>query len=229
MPEERAMLGWAMRLCTMLILVVVPALALVAAPAAQACSIDGIASLSENGNIANRSDAPASGANVRGWAPFTLLAAAPGDVVHLAENTSKLIGTLPAWAFARPFQWRFDDGAKAAGTSVAHRFTALGWHSFSVNYYWPDRKRWVQFDSARLQIVAAGDLWKANLGYNVGKVFQIVVRLLIWATLAGLVVLGVWRWSTARGLTFPSRTGRGPVGRSHLVQDTPARRSPGGH
>jgi hypothetical protein len=137
---------------------------------------------------------PPSGTDLRRWAPFTLLAAAPGDVVHLAESTDKLLGTLPMWAFSHPFQWRFDDGATAAGTSVTHRFITLGWHSFSVSYYWPARKRWVQFDSARLQIVTAGDLWKANLGYNVGKVFQIVVRLLIWATLAGLVVLAVWRW-----------------------------------
>jgi hypothetical protein len=223
------MMRWAMRLCRTLILVVVPALALVAAPAAQACSIDGIASLSENGNVANRSGAPSSGTDLRGWAPFTLLAAAPGDVVHLAENTGQLIGTLPAWAFAQPFQWRFDDGAAAAGTSVAHRFSTLGWHSFSVNYYWPERKRWVQFDSARLQIVAAGDLWKANLGYNAGKVFQIILRLLIWATLAGLVVLGVWRWRTTRGLAFPSRMGRGVADRSHLVQDAPARQSTEGN
>jgi hypothetical protein len=203
MPEERAMACRAIRLCRMLILVVVPALALVAAPAAQACSIDGIASLSENGNVANLSGTPPSGTDLRRWAPFTLLAAAPGDVVHLAESTDKLLGTLPMWAFSHPFQWRFDDGATAAGTSVTHRFITLGWHSFSVSYYWPARKRWVQFDSARLQIVTAGDLWKANLGYNVGKVFQIVVRLLIWATLAGLVVLAVWRWRWASARRCP--------------------------
>lgn len=166
--------------------------------AAQACSIDGIASISENGDVANRTGAQSAATDQRHWAPFTLLAAAPGTTLRLAENFDKLLGTLPMWAFKTPFRWRFDDGATAAGMSVAHRFGTLGWHTLSVQYYWPDRKRWVQFDSARLQVVSAGDLWKANLGYNIGKAFQVLVRLLIWATLVALVGVSVWRWRQAR-------------------------------
>src|SRR5579885_530248 len=96
--------------------VILAALAILAgsqAPAAWACSIDGVASLSGDGELATPSGAPQAGSDLRRWAPFTLLAVAPDDPVRLAEDSGTLRGVLPAWAFAKPFLWRFDDGATA--------------------------------------------------------------------------------------------------------------------
>ncbi|MDB5074467.1 MAG: hypothetical protein JWO42_646, partial [Chloroflexi bacterium] len=54
--------------------------------AARACSLDGIASLSANGNTASLNGDSPNATTLAYWAPFTLIAAAPGDTLHLSEN-----------------------------------------------------------------------------------------------------------------------------------------------
>ncbi len=49
------------------------------------------------------------------------------------------------------------------------------------------------FDNVEQPIVAAGDLWRVNLGYYVGKFFQIAVRVSIWLTLIAVVGIVIWR------------------------------------
>ncbi len=93
---------------------------------ARACSIDGIVSLSANGNLANLTDGAATRANIAHWAPFSFIAAAVGDTLHLREDLGELHRTLPESAFKTPFRWSFGDGAVATGWSPSHRYSRLG-------------------------------------------------------------------------------------------------------
>lgn len=165
---------------------------LLTSQAAQACSIDGIASLSANGKLATISAAAPTQAALTYWAPFTLLAAAPGDVVHLQEDLGKLHSSLPRTAFNTPFRWSFGDGTVVNGVQASHRYAHTGWYKIDVKYYEPSRHTWVLFDSAQQHIIAQGDLFWANIGYYVGQYFTIVMRVVMWAAAAGAIALAVW-------------------------------------
>lgn len=155
---------------------------------AQACSLDGIASISMNGNTASLTAGAPSPGDAAHWAPFTLLAAAPGDALHLSEDLAKVRKSLSADMMKTPFRWIFDDGVTARGYAVTHRFARLGWHRITVDYYYPARRQWLTFDSAQLQIVAAGDLLKTNFTYYAGKVLLFIMRAAVWIV-AGVIIL----------------------------------------
>jgi hypothetical protein len=158
------------------------------APAARACSLDGIASISMNGNTASLTPGAPSASDAAHWAPFTLLAAAPGDALHLSEDLSKVRNSLSAAMMRTPFRWIFDDGGAARGYAVTHRFSRLGWHKIIVEYYYPTRHQWLTFDNAQLQIVPASALLKTNFSYYAGKVLLFAMRAAIWIV-AGIIIL----------------------------------------
>lgn len=164
----------------------------IAAQAVRACSIDGIASLSANGKLASISAAAPTQAALAYWAPFTLLATAPGDLIHVQEDIGKLHNSLPHTAFATPFRWSFGDGTVVSGLQASHRYARTGWYKIDVRYYEPGRQSWVLFDSAQQHVVAQGELLQANLGYYIGQYFTIVVRIVMWAAAAGAVMLALW-------------------------------------
>jgi hypothetical protein len=156
---------------------------------ARACSLDGIASLAANGNTASLNGDSPTASTLSYWAPFTLLAAAPGDTLHLSENLSNVKRSIPKEALSQPFQWSFGDGTSALGQTVVHRYARTGWYKMTVRYYWPSHHQWVQFDSAEQHIVPSSSLLWTNLGYYAGRVFIGALRVVIWAVLIGIVAL----------------------------------------
>ena len=155
----------------------------------RACSIDGVASLSANGNTASLNGASANASTVSYWAPFTLIAAAPGDTLHLSENISNVSRSIPKESVKLPFKWSFGDGATALGQTATHSYAHTGWYKITVQYYWPAHRQWVQFDSAEQHIVPASSLFWTNFGYYAGKVFLGALRVVIWAVLLGIIAL----------------------------------------
>ncbi|HWE60495.1 MAG TPA: hypothetical protein VHB98_02175 [Chloroflexota bacterium] len=155
---------------------------------AQACSLDGIASISMNGNLASLTAGAPTAANRAHWASFTLLAAAPNTNLRLSEDLNKVHQALADPALKTPFRWSFDDGVTTRGFSVVHRFAQIGWHRVTVSYYWPDQKRWIEFDSAQVQIVPASELLKTNFLYYAGKVLLFAMRAIVWIA-AGIIIL----------------------------------------
>jgi hypothetical protein len=178
-----------------LLIVMAPVLAVSMSPAALACSLDGIASISVNGILATRTTDTPTPRTLAHWAPFTFgLAYAPGDVVRFAEDLDKLRRSLPPAALAIPFRWDFGDGHRTRGLQVVHRFTRTGWYRVTVRSYWPSRRSWVLFDSARLHIVPADALWQANLGYRVVLGLQILTRVLAYGGWVVVILVPVaWR------------------------------------
>ena len=174
----------------------------------RACSIDGIVSIAANGNMASLTGGSPTAATVRYWAPFTLIAAAPGDTLRVSEDIAKLLNTLPRQAFTTPFRWDFGDGAMERGNDAAHRYAHEGWYRISVSYYSLARSRWIEFDRAEQHIIPAGGLLQENLGYYIGKSFMVATRVLAWASVAGLLAGGLWLWLW--------RTGRLPQARGRL-------------
>jgi hypothetical protein len=155
----------------------------------RACSLDGIASLSVNGNTASLNGASPTASSLAYWAPFTLIAAAPGDTFHLSENISNVSRSIPKESVKLPFKWSFGDGATALGQTATHSYAHTGWYKITVQYYWPAHRQWVQFDSAEQHIVPASSLLWTNFGFYAGKVFIGALRLVIWAVLVGIIAL----------------------------------------
>ncbi|HWE63987.1 MAG TPA: PKD domain-containing protein [Chloroflexota bacterium] len=172
------------------------ALSLALAAPARACSLDGVPSISVNGHLAGITGGTATQATLAYWAPFTLPAAAPGDTLRLREDLSNVRRSLPAQALAAPFRWRFGDGTGAQGDAVVHRYTRRGWYQITVSYLQPALHRWIVFDRAQLQIVAAGDLWRTNLRYYLAQDAQVVLRGILWAIAAALLAWCGWKMRT---------------------------------
>jgi hypothetical protein len=156
--------------------------------AARACSLDGIASISMNGNTASLTAGAPSPGDAAHWAPFTLLAAAPGDTLRLSEDIGKVRKSLSSEMLKTPFRWIFDDGTTTQGFSVTHRFAQVGWHKITVDYYYPLRHQWLTFDSAQLQIVPSSALLQTNFTYYAGEVLLFVMRAAVWI-IAGIIIL----------------------------------------
>jgi hypothetical protein len=159
---------------------------------AEACSLDGVPSLSANGHLAGLTKDPPTQATLAHWARFTLPAAAPGDALRLTEDLSNLRRSLPVAALARPFRWSFGDGTSAQGYAVVHRYARQGWYRIMVSALLPGLHNPIVFDSARLQIVAANDLWRANLRYYLAQDAQAVLRFALWS--GGLLLVGWFLW-----------------------------------
>jgi hypothetical protein len=165
-------------------------------PVTRACTLDGIASLSVDGVTASLTSGRPTQATLASWAPFTLLTQGSGDPLHLAEDLGKVRQSLPAAALRLPFRWTFGDGAVAYGYAVTHRYARPGRYTITVSYEWPAQGRWVVFDTAEQPIVAAGDVWRANLGYYLDKAALFALRAAVWGV--ALVVLGAAVWGRVR-------------------------------
>jgi hypothetical protein len=77
---------------------------------------------------------------------------------------------------------------------AVHRYARTRWYRVTVRSYWPSRRRWLLFDSARLHIVPAAAVWQANVGYRVVLGLQILTRVLAsggWVVLIRVPV--AWR------------------------------------
>ena len=184
-----------------LLIVMALALAVSMPSATLACSLDGIASISVNGILAVRSTDTPTPRTLARWAPFTFgLAYAPGDVVRFTEDLGKLRRSLPPAALAIPFRWDFGDGHCTRGLRATHRYMRTGWYRVTVRSYWPSRRSWVLFDSARLHIVPADALWQANLGYRAVLGLEILTRVLAYGGWVVVILVPIaWRvWHLRR-------------------------------
>jgi hypothetical protein len=159
--------------------------------AAQACTIDNVASLLADGVPAMRTTSVPRGAAGHGaglWAPFTLAQAlAVGVPVHLAEDAKDLARTLPAHVRAAPYRWTFGDGSVGFGHTVVHRYARPGAYRLTV---WGDdgvTRHWFAFDQAVVQVVPGDQVLRANLAYHA---LQAVIALsgLTWPLDTVLVV-----------------------------------------
>jgi hypothetical protein len=161
-------------------------------PSAMACTLDGIASLSVNGVTAGLTSGQPTRANAGYWAPFTLLAQGSGSTPRFSEDLQKVAQSLPPAMLALPFRWDFGDGVTAYGHTVQHTYVHAGWYKITVRYDWQARHQWVVFDSAEQQIVASGDVWKAQLGHYLDSALQMALNSVIWIIVAVVVVAMVW-------------------------------------
>jgi PKD repeat protein len=122
--------------------------------ATQACSIDGVPSLTVNGYtvVINRV-APKSQTDLRVWAPFVL-----GFPLHTGRDEAlaeiKQLVALQQEAFKTPWRWNFGDGSAAArGTVVHHVFRRPGIYKITVDAYFPSHKFWYTFDAVQIHVV----------------------------------------------------------------------------
>ncbi|MDB5073983.1 MAG: hypothetical protein JWO42_162 [Chloroflexi bacterium] len=142
---------WRLRFTPLLLLTVW----LGAAAAVQACSIDGIPSLSLDGRLVTFNYGQATKDNLAYWAAFSLGTTTVNKQVHLQEDIAKIRKALSAKALKTPFHWTFGDGASASGPAVQHRYRQAGWYKVDVEYYYPPQRKWIIFDSAQLHVLSA--------------------------------------------------------------------------
>jgi hypothetical protein len=137
---------------------------LCSAAAANACTLDNVASAAANGQRAVlSSDQPQAG---KPWAPFRFAQAyAVGSTVTFSEDHADLTKSLSPTMLGTPFRWVLGDGSSARGTSVTHAFTRAGTYVIQVYAYAASAGRWVLFDTVQIQVVPGGRLWQANVGY----------------------------------------------------------------
>ena len=130
------------------------AVALATGGSAAACGIDGIPSLSANGQLAQRMTAKPSIAILASWAPFAF--ARPvlaGKTVQLVENMAELKRSLPAQAFGQKWLWDFGDGTKAHDWAIAsHTYRHTGLYRIKVSAYYHDYRIWYEFDAAMIHV-----------------------------------------------------------------------------
>jgi hypothetical protein len=159
---------------------------------AVACTLDGIASLSVNGTTAGLTSGQPTRANAGHWAPFTLLAQGSGSTLQFSEDLQKVAQSLPPAMLALPFRWDFGDGVTAYGHAVRHTYAHAGWYRITVRYDWQARHHWVVFDSAEQQIVASGEVWKAQFGHYLDSTLQMALNGVIWIIVAAVAAAMVW-------------------------------------
>ena len=124
-----------------------------AAGALQACSIDGVPSLSLDGRLVTFNYGQATKSNLAYWAAFSLGTTSANKQIRLQEDITKIGKALSPKALKTPFQWTFGDGGSASGFSVRHRYQRPGWYKVNVEYYYTPQRKWVVFDSAQLHVV----------------------------------------------------------------------------
>ncbi|MGH2345872.1 MAG: PKD domain-containing protein [Chloroflexota bacterium] len=182
--------GYAAFSCLMCVL-----LSLIGTAAANACTLDNVASAAANGQRAVLSSSePQAG---KPWAPFRFAQAySVGTSVTLSENRADIAKSLPASMLATPFRWVLGDGSSSRGMSVTHGYKQAGTYFVQVYAYASSEARWVLFDTVLLQIVPSNQLWQANLGYHAlqvvdfatawfGKLLTAVLAVLLMVTVVG--------------------------------------------
>jgi membrane protein DedA with SNARE-associated domain len=181
-------------------------LGLCAAPSiADACALDGLASLSADGEMAVPAlDASAATARVTGAACTFRQAYAAGEPLRLTEDRATLRRSLPAAILAHPFRWTFGDGGVAQGATGLHRYMRPGRYVVTVQGYWPAHRRWAVFDTARVQIVTRAALFRANALSWLDRGLSLLLTGLIYAAVAALVLAALWaRVARRRGRRAP--------------------------
>jgi hypothetical protein len=181
------------RFVRVLVAAVAVALANAVPSLANACALDGIASISLNGTLAVlTTDAPQPD-SLNTWARFTFgLAYAPHDVLHLAEDMGKLRRSLPEAALHVPFIWSFGDGQSVRGMQATHRYDHPGWYKIAVQSYWPSGRGWVLFDSVRVHIVPASSLFQENLGYRIVQAVGFLGQVVAYGGILLIAAAMVW-------------------------------------
>jgi hypothetical protein len=169
------------------------ALFLYASDPASACSLDGVASLSENGHVVGLTTTTPTKATLASWALFTLVAASPDTRLVFQEDLNELRNSLPGSALGHPFRWQFGDGSTTVGRVVNHRYAHPGWYTVEVSYALA-ANHWVSFDRARIHIVAPGALLGANFSYYLHEDAQTAIRFAFWLALAGGAGLLGWKY-----------------------------------
>lgn len=122
---------------------------------AQACSVDGVPSLSVDGRLVARNATLTSSAAVDTWTPFIARGAYPArHMLVLREDRARVATALPPEAFRFPWRWRFGDGATARGLAVRHAYRHAGTYIVTVEAYLVagTQKLWFTFDKATIHV-----------------------------------------------------------------------------
>ncbi len=133
--------------------------ALVAFPAlgapgdANACSIDGVPSITVNGYNVVVNTTPPIGKNLSVWAPF--LVPFP---LHVGRNEAlgeiRRRVAMSAEGFKYPWRWNFGDGSPTVrGTVVHHVYKKPGIYKVTVEAYFAAHKFWYTFDATQVHVL----------------------------------------------------------------------------
>ena len=119
----------------------------------QACSIDGIPSLTVNGYSAVINKQVPVGPGLRLWAPFVLSFSLHARRTEILAELPQRVPLQPE-AFRNPWRWNFGDGtAMVRGITVHHRFSKAGLYKITVSAYFPSRKFWYTFDALQVRVL----------------------------------------------------------------------------
>ena len=134
-------------------IIATPLLLLNALPAAHACGLDGVPSISANGVLARLTPGVPVAAQLSHWAPFTFSdAVAPGKPVRLAEDRRLLLRSLPPEAVNHPYRWTFGDGKATIGYVVRHAYARAGTYKIGVSTYVGPAHKWFLFDTVLIRV-----------------------------------------------------------------------------
>lgn len=128
---------------------------LLGAGVAQACSVDGVPSLSVDGRLVAVNPSGASMTSTDFWTPFVAAGRYHTNLLLvLKEDRARVAAALPPVAFKFPWRWHFGDGTTARGTAVRHLYRRPGPYVVSVEAYFVvgTQKQWFTFDKATLRI-----------------------------------------------------------------------------
>ena len=131
------------------------ALVAVAPLAARACTIDNKPTAFANGARAVHWPVPKkwNQAVALTYTPFAFVGHfRVGAPVRFAEAKRELRFVLPAGSLRHAIQWRFGDGKRALGWSVAHRFTHPGVYRVYVDAYYTFLHHYYSFDLVRIVV-----------------------------------------------------------------------------
>ncbi|MGH2390770.1 MAG: PKD domain-containing protein [Chloroflexota bacterium] len=125
----------------------------VRAAVSQACTIDGVPSLSINGYTVVINKVVPTGPNLRVWAPFVLSFDLHTGRDEVLDEPTRLVPLQPE-AFKNPWRWNFGDGTPSVrGIEVHHKFSKPGVYKVLVYAYFPSRKFWYAFDAVQIRVV----------------------------------------------------------------------------
>jgi PKD domain len=120
---------------------------------ANACSIDGVPSITVNGYNVVINKTPPVGKNLAVWAPFLVpFPLHVGRNEALSEIRERV--SLSAAGFQYPWRWNFGDGSPTVrGSIVHHVYTKPGIYKVTVAAYFGKYKFWYTFDAAQIHVL----------------------------------------------------------------------------